>query len=203
MFCTKCGERLEDGSTFCSKCGARADVPLGGASKQQKGSSIMGDGFSSADDIAKARQIIGKNCDYYLNQFERIHQYGKGKFNWASFFLSLLHAAYRNVWRDWLRAFRFPLIAELIGGILVGICLFLKPAVAIIFLVVTAIANIWLMITQILFAKRFNQIYMQHVEQKIARNDLKQDTSIKRVILTYLVAIALSMIVGVDRKSVV
>lgn len=28
MFCNKCGNKIEDGSTFCSRCGARVEPPI-------------------------------------------------------------------------------------------------------------------------------------------------------------------------------
>lgn len=207
MFCTNCGKKLDDGSSFCSYCGTKIEHISAEDEKKtikrnistefeqdisSKDSNISG--FSENSETIQ--QIIGKNIAYYMEQFEKIRQTGKSKLNWASFFLGFIHSAYRNVWKDWLKAVKLPLIIELVGMLLTTISLALISWLVIISIPVMIVGNIWLIITQILFAKRFNKIYMNHVEQNLARGETNSDVSIKRSIVVYLVAVTLSILVG-------
>lgn len=211
MFCTSCGKELKEGSTFCIHCGARvSEGPVGAAEKapmrpgsvQEVTAAALGaekkstDGFGAGDRTADGnaagsgltdrdgaiRQIIGKNTDYYLDRFDRIHREGKSRINWASFFFGLLHASYRGVWREWLKKVRIPLIAEFACILLMGVLLFIQPAAAVICTGAGLIVHIWLMIVQILFSGGFDQIYMQHVEKKLEQKDLSADPSVKRML---------------------
>lgn len=147
------------------------------------------------DPWAVARQIIGKNTDYYLTQFEQIQHGGKSKINWASFLLGLWHASYRNVWRDWLRAIRLPLIIELTVGLIAGVFFFFQPMIGVVLLFLALAADIWRIVTQILFAKRFNQIYMQHVERKVAQDNTQADPAYGRVIVAFLTGTSIGIAV--------
>lgn len=87
MFCEKCGHKIAEGEVFCSNCGAQVvqqepEPPVQEVPVQQP---LTEDGM--------CRQIIGSNSDYYLEQFVDIQAGGKGRINWASFFLTLYHAA--------------------------------------------------------------------------------------------------------------
>ena len=205
MFCKNCGKELREGSSFCSNCGTKIEGILAENEEKKVNGEMMpklerstSPKYNTAsyfDDNAKKQQIIGKHVNYYLEQFETIQKSGKSKMNWASFFFGFLHSVYRNVWKDWFKAMRFPLIAELAGGLLTVISALFFPKLVIVFYVIVMLVNIWLFITQILFAKRFNQIYMQHVKQKLTKDDQKPDVSIKRVILTYLAIVVLAILV--------
>lgn len=70
------------------------------------------------DSDAAYRTIIAKNTEYYLPQFQSIAYGEKGKMNWASFFLSLYHAAYRGVWREWLHMVMWPLILDAVCALI-------------------------------------------------------------------------------------
>ena len=148
------------------------------------------------DAIEKVRQIIGKRTDYYLTQFGQMQQGAKSKINWASFFFSLWHASYRNMWREWLHAVRLPLIIGICLWVLSGILMFVQPAVGIVLILAALAVGVWQIDAQILFAKRFNGLYMQHVEKKLAQNDCSSDPSGIRVVVAYLISMGISAIVG-------
>lgn len=131
----------------------------------------------------RLRRIIGKNADAYLARFEELRSGGKDRMNWASFFLSLFHAAYRNVWKDWLKAVKWPLIMEAVCLAAAGICLLTSPVTGMLLMIPLWIGAMWMLVMQILFAKRFNRIYLRHVERKLAHGDDTPDPSGKRVIL--------------------
>jgi len=199
MFCAKCGNKLKDGSLFCSHCGAKIEnTSLRNQEKERKETAVpeLGPGDSVKYSNNTAKQIIGKQTDYYLKQFETIQQTGTCKMNWASFFFGLLHSAYRNVWKNWLKAVRFPLITELAGIFLIGIIISFLPELTIVILAVIMGGSVWMIIAQILYAKRFNRTYMNHVQQKLAKGDQKSDVSIKRMILTYLAFMACVVLVS-------
>ena len=75
--------------------------------------------------------------------------------NWASFFLSLYHAAYRGVWREWLRAVMWPLLIAIGSGLIASATIGYYPGVAIFFVVIAICGGIWWIIANILFAKKF------------------------------------------------
>lgn len=99
MFCTNCGKEIKDGSTICAYCGAKVEKEVKDATEQFEekkvvlkpeivaASSVQKDWTDIKTDTEKIKQIIGKNTDYYLKQFDRIHQEGKCQINWASFSL--------------------------------------------------------------------------------------------------------------------
>lgn len=199
MFCTNCGKEIKDGSTICAYCGAKVEKEVKDATEQFEekkvvlkpeivaASSVQKDWTDIKTDTEKIKQIIGKNTDYYLKQFDRIHQEGKCQINWASFFFELLHASYRGVWREWMKKMLLPLGIEFGSLLLMAIMFWVQPVVAVIFAIIAVVVSIWVMVAQILFSRKFNQVYMQHVEQKLAQSDLSADPSVKRLIIVGLI----------------
>ncbi len=206
MFCANCGKEVKEGSAFCAHCGARIGGNPSGAAQDvvphtpmpESGnmrnsdavgksaiSSMENSGFT--DQTAGIRQIIGKSEDYYLGQFDRIHREGRSRINWASFFFSLLHASYRGVWREWVKKMALPLGIEFGCMLLMALMFLIQPVVAALFVIIVMGVSVWIIIAQILFAGKFNQVYMQHVEQKLAQGDLSADPSVKRLIITGLI----------------
>ncbi|MDY3617783.1 zinc ribbon domain-containing protein [Agathobaculum sp.] len=145
------------------------------------------------------RKIVCKNTGYYLKEFAEIRRGGCNKLNWASFFFSLAHASYRNVWREWLKAMRIPLLAIIplalttIFGLAAS-----NDSVLLCAMLLGAVDSIWFIACQILFAKRFNRIYLAHVEKKLCHDNLFPDPSAGRVLCTLLaywgICIAASLI---------
>ena len=230
MFCDKCGKKLAPGSIFCPNCGAKLPEdktapkepegksqpiqqempavepapapetpPEPPKTKEEPVPSPAPQSTPTNNDAAY-RTIIAKNADYYLPQFQDIAHGGKGKLNWASFLLTLYHAAYRGVWREWLRAVMWPLILDAVCALLACALIGSHPGAALVFVLVAACGGIWWIVANILFAKRFNRIYKAHVEQKIAQQNITPDPSSKRVVWSVLayfaVYIVASMIVG-------
>lgn len=150
------------------------------------------------DADAAARQIIGKNSAYYLEQFHQMRQGAKSKMNWASFLLGIWHAAYRNVWRDWLKAIRLPLILSIVIQALGILLMQVQPVLGIIVVCIGIPLSIWFWVAVILFAKRFNQIYMNHVEYKIDSHNLQPDLSVGRAVLTgFIICVAYTIIMNI------
>lgn len=214
MFCTNCGKEIKEGSTFCVYCGSRVGGNLSGTAQETavhvsasesgnvenfdsagKTESRNQGRFSAADQASGIRQIIGKNEDYYLEQFDRIHREGRSRINWASFFFSLLHAGYRGVWREWVKKMAMPLGVEFGCMMLTAIMSFIQPMATVIFGIIAMVVSIWVMITQIRFSRKFNQVYMQHVEQKLAQGDLSADPSVERLIIAGLINFAIVIFV--------
>ena len=146
------------------------------------------------DSDAAYRTIIAKNTEYYLPQFQSIAYGEKGKMNWASFFLSLYHAAYRGVWREWLHMVMWPLILDVVCALSACALIVSHPVAALVFVVVAACGGIWWVVANILFAKRFNRIYKAHVERKIAQQNITPDPSGKRVVCSVLAYMAVNIV---------
>lgn len=218
MFCEKCGKELAPGSVFCPNCGAKQQEaaaaaepsepvkPAAAPVKEQPAppQTPPSAGSDAAPehraDESVYRQIISKNADYYLYQFQNIRYSGKNKMNWASFFLGLAHAAYRSVWREWLRAVMWPLIVDAVSALIGCALLGSHPGATLIFVLIAACSGIWWVVANILFAKRFNRIYRAHVDQKIAQRNITPDPSGGRaaaaIVIAAVVSIAANTIVG-------
>lgn len=191
MFCKNCGNELKDGSVFCEYCGTRVEDI-----REPEQAAMYERPFEEADETESMRQIIGKNADYYMSWFEKLRNGEKSKMNWASFFFGIFHAGYRNVWKDWLKAVCLPLGIGLGAGLLSGICFFFQPVLGTVFLVVFSASSVWLLIAQILFSRKFNQVYRRHVEQKLAGKNLKPDPSAGRAVLVSLVFAVIYSVIG-------
>ena len=142
--------------------------------------------------LQDAQQAIGKKADYYLAEFERLRQGGKDKMNWAAFFGAFIHAVYRNVWKNWLKALWVPLILVLAIYLAAMAVIFSHPTWGLAAVAAGGIVGIWGLTAEILFAKRFNRIYMQHVDQALMGREPKPDPSGKRI------AIAIAAVAGVS-----
>lgn len=214
MFCDKCGKELAPGSIFCPDCGAKQleeepsaemsasssvspvrEAPSSQPSNQQSAERTTSP--KHVTDESVYRKIICNNADYYLSQFQNILYGEKNKMNWASFFLSLYHAAYRGVWREWLRIVMWPLLIAIGSGLIASATIGYYPGVAIFFVVIAICGGIWWIIANILFAKNFNRVYLEHVEKKIAQQDFTPDPSGGRVVASIFAYAAGYTMVGI------
>lgn len=214
MFCDKCGKELAPGSIFCPNCGAKQleeepsaemsasssvspvrEAPSSQPSNQQSAERTTSP--KHVTDESVYRKIICNNADYYLSQFQNILYGEKNKMNWASFFLSLYHAAYRGVWREWLRAVMWSLLIAIGFGLIASATIGYYPGVAIFFVVIAICGGIWWIIANILFAKNFNRVYLEHVEKKIAQQDFTPDPSGGRVVASIFAYAAGYTMVGI------
>lgn len=201
MVCGKCGKELPDDSAFCRFCGAKVYASEQDHIEKQDAASVNmqprpDDGMAGKEDII--RGIIGKNADYYLTQFGRLQEGGKNKINWASFFLSIYHASYRGVWKEWLKEMKIPLIALLSGSVIMFVSAAFASLTAMMLVSsLISVIEIWLFVKNILTAKRFNRIYMAHIENKINCNDQTPDPSGKRALSAVLAAVAISLCITV------
>lgn len=195
MFCKNCGKELKEGSVFCPNCGTKAAEEPEEKKEAQEPRRDAGEGTGAGVDGDLIRRIIGKNEDYYLAQFDRIRSGEKGRFNWASLILGIMHAGYRGVWKEWLRAVRIPLIVEAAAQLLSGAAMFLFPVLGTALMAVSWLAAIGLFAMQVLFAARFNRVYMAHVEAKAASGDGKSDVSAARAVIAYAALAAATLLV--------
>lgn len=216
-FCTKCGAKVSKNVKFCTVCGAafsdsnitenmpkKVDDTIGTRINQVKDGNedTRGIGFSPEE------IIIEKNIEYYKDWFAKIKNGKKSKINWASFWLNLYHAAYRNVWKEWFKETGVYLIISwsvlLIGSIL---CVTMMGATGVkIFIggfVISAIMGIVYFVKQIMFSIKFNKIYCDHVEQKIKKGDIKTDLSISRIIIISAIFLVVSICTGMAMGSAV
>lgn len=217
QFCVFCGTRVSQNAELPenaesegqAKAAGRVELTQGAALPHpglaqepipgNKVGSPTGTGFggASAKEIFRnAEQAIGKNTDYYLEQFEKLRQGEKGKINWAALFLGILHAGYRNVWQECLKAIWMPIAVEVAAGLAAAYFALSNPTVAVIAGAAAGIAGIWLLVVQIFYAKRFNRIYMQHVEKVLSGRELKPDISPKRIAITCVAAVAAAVAVN-------
>jgi len=155
--------------------------------------------FNDPNTLAAMQQIMGSGYYHYLTKFQQIQTYGKSGFNWASMFLGIFHAGYRNVWHEWLEKMKWVLLIYVIAQILpLLFALFSAPT-----LVVTTISFAYFMsfpvtIYQIIVANSFDKIYMRHIQNKLISKDFSPDESMARSLkvggLTIVISIILSLI---------
>ncbi len=198
----QCGAKVPASSKFCTNCGTPFEQTenVSAAVKAEAPSEPTPQPAEPESSDASLRQIISKNIAYYLKQFERIKKEGRSRINLASFFLGLIHAAYRNVWKDWMKdtgKFFIAMYAVILIGSLGCLGLFqagnLAVGAIIIFaaFLIALILGIIYTVKQILFSLKFNKVYYRHVEKKAAAGDFKADPSVGRaVIVTLAVSIA-------------
>lgn len=198
----QCGAKVPASSKFCTNCGTPFEQSenVSTAVKAETPSEPTPQPAEPESSDASFRQIISKNVAYYLKQFERIKKEERSRINLASFFLGLIHAAYRNVWKDWMKdtgKFFIAMYAVILIGSLGCLGLFqagnLAVGAIIIFaaFLIALILGIIYTVKQILFSLKFNKVYYRHVEKKTATGDFKADPSVGRaVIVTLVVSIA-------------
>ena len=201
-FCMQCGAKVPASSKFCTNCGTPFEQTekVSAAVKAEAPSEPTLQPAEPESSDASLRQIISKNVAYYLKQFERIKKEGRSRINLASFFLGLIHAAYRNVWKDWMKdtgKFFIAMYAVILIGSLGCLGLFQAGNLAIGAIIIFAaflialILGIIYTVKQILFSLKFNKVYYRHAEKKAAAGDFKADPSVGRaVIVTLAVSIA-------------
>lgn len=208
-FCTRCGAKMPKEVKFCMSCGNAFKTSEGNEAGENEKNAVTVQAVpapvqpAAATDDAE-RVIIRNNTEYYQRQFEDIRRGGKGKINWASFFLNLYHAAYRNVWKEWLKdtgKFMFAAYAVMAAGSLIflGLCFFtdLVAAGRVIFfagLGIGGVLGVIYVVKQILFAMKFNKVYLGHVEKKKQAGDSSPDPSVGRAVL---VVVVMNVITGI------
>lgn len=202
MKCKKCGYELEKNEKFCPSCGERVELkkvcpacgieleenikfcPACGKRIEEKNIRIETEKENTAKLNVSEAQIIGKNNQYYEKQFQNMRNGEKCKLNWASLFLGIFHAAYRGVWKEWLKKPGLPLIIGIATSIIGGIAQLFSGSFTIMAITtgIVGISSVISGIMQILYAFQFNKVYMKHVEEKVGKGDSRVDTSIGRAI---------------------
>lgn len=131
MYCRYCGKNIEDNDRFCMVCGKPTGIQPQADNEQP---------HSNADyqPDSTAVELVGKNTNYYISQFQKLKWNNKRvSWNWAAFLTGACWLVYRKLYL-WA-----------LGYIVVNLLLLAEGA------------NIILMVVEGLFA---NYIYMQHIE---------------------------------------
>ena len=98
MFCTRCGKELSDDVSFCPNCGVKVlkhesdpdeDVTL-------ETEPLAETTHNKSKENLEIAQIVGKNAEYYLAEFQKIESHQKPRFNWAAFLLNIAFCFYRK-----------------------------------------------------------------------------------------------------------
>lgn len=115
VICPSCRHANAPGSKFCNRCG----YPIGreadgsGAQQQNQGTGFGADaasvffdplaGMNPEEEISEGIKVsemakfTGKNTQYFLLVFKRIKEYGRSKFNFASFLMPGVYLLYRKM----------------------------------------------------------------------------------------------------------
>lgn len=156
---------------------------------------LMQINFNDQNTLIALQQIMGSGYYYYLPRLQHIQATGTSKFNWYSMFLGLLHAGYRNVWREWLEKMKWVLLIYVIAQILPLLFALLQaPTLTITTIPIAYFMSLPVTIYAIVIAKSFDKIYMRHIQKKLLANDFSPDESMGRGFKVVGVAIIISLI---------
>ena len=112
MFCTRCGKELSDDVSFCPNCGVKVlkhesdpdeDVTL-------ETEPLAETTHNKSKENLEIAQIVGKNAEYYLAEFQKIESHQKPRFNWAAFLLNIAFCFYRKCGFLFKKYFLIPII---------------------------------------------------------------------------------------------
>lgn len=150
--------------------------------------------------------VVIKNTQYYLPEFEKARRNEKCQFNWAAFLFAGVFSYYRKSQDIFWQYYKWPFIiyaAIMLGisgsGFLAakseaGIAGWLIAAY-----VLTLAINIYLLITGVRFGKSFNREYYQHCMVLAEGSELTSRTagvSVKNAFLFWLIAVLCTAGVG-------
>lgn len=150
--------------------------------------------------------VVIKNTQYYLPEFEKARRNEKCRFNWAAFLFAGVFSYYRKSQDIFWQYYKWPFIiyaAIMLGisgsGFLAakseaGIAGWLIAAY-----VLTLAINIYLLITGVRFGKSFNREYYQHCMVLAEGSELTSRTagvSVKNAFLFWLIAVLCTAGVG-------
>lgn len=221
MYCHFCGKPLPENATFCPHCGKALDEPtpaqqgesaIPSPAEESSAQEPLSDSYSETksereqtEDTASPEtpppsdeEIIGQNPSYYLNQFTKLRSGEKSSFNWAAFFLTFYHAAYRGPWKAWFSFMKVPLFVLIVGAILgfVG-ALSVQLGLIIASSVVLLISCILWLIWMIRYGFAFNQLYLDYVERQRQAANPKLGPSGKRLGITIAIVLALCILYSI------
>ena len=113
--CPNCGKRLPEDAAFCTYCGAKIAAEQAVPSAPQPETTVsetMVEPFTNLvaspeqdllsrieaepDYTGDLSDVIIKNTQYYLPEFEKARRNEKCRFNWAAFFFNGIFAYYRK-----------------------------------------------------------------------------------------------------------
>ena len=160
--------------------------------------------FNNPNTLAALQQIMGSGYYYYLPRFQQIQTYGKSSYNWYSMLLGIVHAAYRNVWRELVDKMKWVLLVVGILWILPLIVAFVSSPVAVLSAISLAYfaSTMAIGITQIVVASSFDKIYMRHIQKKLLANDFTPDEDMGRGVKIALASTGIAwIVVGIGVSS--
>lgn len=162
------------------------------------GEAYQQQGFFAEKDIIKVKSIIGKNADYYLNEFRKIEAGRKAKFNWAAFLLCFAFCFYRKCGNLAKKYFMLPLILTILTpAILAAGTANLNFTLYTVASLVGTVGGIWIFVNAIRLGKNFNAKYYAHVQALLQdNNEKKYGTSLKNALLSIVIYVAAIAIVS-------
>lgn len=143
--CTQCGAELAVNASHCSACGAVTPRPA---------NAVLAVARLPTSDDENVRLFVGKNYDYYRDNWAAIEQSkSRQSWNWAAFLLGFLWLLYRKMYRY--------------GWVYLGMAA-LTILLAIV-LKVPAMLSCVLLIAFVITCGRYgNHWYKLHVDKKVA-----------------------------------
>lgn len=153
---------------------------------------------------AAVSQILGEGRAYYESQFRMIQTSGGCNINWFSLLFGISHAAYKGVWREWLMAMKYPIIAYIAAKLFASLAWWGDFGIIIVLDAILSIGTgIWLFIWWIRTSLNFNKMYLVHVNHKLETNNLTADDSWNRVGIAFAISAALNLIIELIYQSAV
>ncbi|SEA07981.1 zinc-ribbon domain-containing protein [Oribacterium sp. KHPX15] len=199
MFCTKCGAEIPDSAQFCPHCGFKIinlDNIKKEISDQSNITQTSGSGITDNEvSLDELKPVIGKNIDYYIEQFDRIQKSGKAGFNFSAFQYSIFLFPYRKCYKLFVFSV-LSLMPFICGCILIILGPFYElEYFSIIGVILFLLGLLWWAIASIWFGIVFNKKYYQHCIKVLSLGDTKNygtsitNTSYSFVLLFLIICI--------------
>lgn len=160
-------------------------------------------------DREQIKQMIGNTggTAYYMQEFENMQSGIKSRFNIASFFLGVYHAAYRNMWREWLGVHLSTIIlfaaTEIVG--LLGVMTF-SIGLGSLTTLLWAVTSIVGIVNSVRMAQNFNLMYMHRLNDmrngKLERTDgVSTKKALIAVGITFGIGVCIQIISAIVLES--
>ena len=150
-------------------------------------------------EYATLSDVIGKNSNYYLSEFQKIDSGEKTKYNWAAFFLGAYFCLYRKCATLCKKYFLGPYILIVVGSIITSIGTMVLSFTAMMAGgVATAVGYAWNFVNNIRLGKNFNTAYYWQCKDVLSTGDKKKyGTSMQLPCMLIIALIAIAIITSI------
>jgi hypothetical protein len=155
------------------------------------------------DDDCPETAVVSIGSPYYLSEFQRIKNGGKGRFNWAAFFFGPAFCLYRKCWELFKNYFLVPLCLTAGGYLILRIStISFNLEAMIVGEIIAAVGGVWSFVNMIRLGANFNREYYEHCAAIDPGESEKCGTSVGMAILFYVIYFLFFYLTSVITKAI-